>query len=246
MGDGVPHVKQGSQARLAGQQAVLIRRCIISTQSFDAPSAQSWDFVDSWDEDSEILREARTRGEELGCGAIGRPTGALLRLLAASVSAQTVVEVGTGTGISGAALLSGMTDAAILTSIDVEAEHQRVARETFAALGYDHTRTRLIAGRALDVLPRLSDAAYDIVFVDADKTEYPAILAQAKRLLRVGGLAIFDNVLWGGRLADAGQRDAETVALRDLTAAVRADDDWMPALLTVGDGLLVASLRGRS
>ena len=74
MGDGVPHVKQGSQARLAGQQAVLIRRCIISTQSFDAPSAQSWDFVDSWDEDSEILREARTRGEELGCGAIGSRT----------------------------------------------------------------------------------------------------------------------------------------------------------------------------
>ena len=169
-----------------------------------------------------------------------------MRFLAASVNAQAVVEVGTGAGVSGAALLSGMSPAGVLTSIDVEAEHQRVARETFTALGYDHVRTRLIAGRALDVLPRLSDAAYDIIFVDGDKSEYPAILTQAKRLLRVGGLAIFDNVLWSGRVADPAQRDAETVALRDTAAGIKADDDWMPALLTVGDGLLVASLRGRS
>lgn len=148
--------------------------------------------------------------------------------------------------MSGAALLSGMTPAGVLTSIDVEAEHQRVARETFTALGYDHVRTRLIAGRALEVLPRLSDAAYDVVFVDGDKTEYPAILTQAKRLLRIGGLVIFDNVLWSGRVADPAERDPETVALRDTASAVRADDDWMPALLTIGDGLLIASLRNRS
>ena len=177
---------------------------------------------------------------------VTRPASHLLTLLAASVKAQAVVEIGTGTGVSGAALLAGMEPSGILTTIDVEAEHQRVARETFTALGYDHVRTRLIAGRALDVLPRMSDAAYDIVFIDGDKVEYPAALAQAKRLLRVGGLAIFDNVLWGGKVADAGQRDAETVALRDVAAAVREDDDWMPALLTVGDGLLVASLRARS
>lgn len=201
--------------------------------------------MDGWEEDSETVREARDRAADLGCPAITRPAAALLRLLAASVNAQAVVEVGTGAGVSGAALLSGMTTAGVLTSIDVEAEHQRVARDVFTALGYDHTRTRLIAGRALDVLPRLSDAAYDIVFVDGDKTEYPTILTQAKRLLRVGGLVIFDNVLWSGRVADPAERDAETVALRDTAAAVKADDDWLPALLTIGDGLLVASLRDR-
>jgi predicted O-methyltransferase YrrM len=134
----------------------------------------------------------------------------------------------------------------VLTSIDIEAEHQRVARDTFTALGYDHTRARLIAGRALDVLPRLSDAAYDLVFVDGDKTEYPAILTQAKRLLRVGGLIVLDNVLWSGRVADPAERDAETIALRDVAAMIQTDDDWMPALLTVGDGLLVALLHDRS
>ena len=195
---------------------------------------------------SEPIREARERAAELGCPAVSMSAADLLRLLAASVQAQAVIEIGTGAGVSGAALLGGMTAPGGLTSIDVEAEHQRVARETFTALGYDHTRARLIAGRALDVLPRMSDAAYDILFVDGDKTEYPAILTQAKRLLRVGGLVIFDNMLWGGRMADAGERDPESVALRDTAAMVKADDDWMPALLAVGDGLLVASLRDRT
>ncbi len=224
------------------------RRCIIASPALDPdiPSRLSWAYVDGWEEDSEIIRQARDRAAELGCPAVSRPAAAVLRLLAACVNAQSVVEVGTGAGVSGAALLSGMSEDGVLTSIDVEAEHQRVARETFTALGFDHTRTRLIAGRALDVLPRMSDAAYDIIFVDGDKTEYPTILAQAKRLLRVGGLVIFDNVLWSGRVADPAERDAETVALRDTASEVKDDDDWMPALLTIGDGLLVASLRGRS
>ncbi|HAN72531.1 MAG TPA: methyltransferase, partial [Actinobacteria bacterium] len=154
------------------------------------PTPLSWEYVETWPEDAETIREARERAEELGCPALSRSSAALLRLLAATVRAQAVVEIGTGTGVSGAALLDGMAASGVLTSIDIEAEHQRVARDTFTALGYDHTRARLIAGRALDVLPRLSDAAYDLVFVDGDKTEYPAILTQAKRLLRVGGLIV--------------------------------------------------------
>lgn len=207
------------------------------------PTPASWAFVDDWPVEDHAVREARTRAADLGCPAVSRPAAALLRLLTSVAKAQAVVEVGTGTGVSGAALLAGMGDTGILTSIDIEAEHQRVARETFTTLGYDHTRVRLIAGRALEVLPRLSDAAYDIVLVDGDKTEYPAILAQAKRLLRDGGLVILDNVLWGGRVSDPAERDTETAALREVTAQVKADDEWLPTLLSVGDGLLVASLQ---
>lgn len=210
------------------------------------PTSLAWEYADGWAEEPEIVRDAREKGDELGCPGLSRPSAALLRLLAATVNAQAIVEIGTGAGVSGAALLSGMAPTGVLTSIDVEAEHQRVARETFTELGYDHTRARLIAGRALDVLPRMSDAAYDLVFVDGDKTEYPAILPQAKRLLRVGGLVVFDNMLWSGRVADPAERDAETMALRDTAGAIRMDDDWLPALLTVGDGLLVASLRDRT
>ncbi len=207
------------------------------------PTAASWSYVDDWPVEDPAVREARAKAAELGCTAISRPSAALLRLLASVTKAQAVVEIGTGAGVSGAALLGGMGETGILTSIDIEAEHQRVARETFTTLGYDHTRVRLIAGRALDVLPRLSDSAYDIILVDGDKAEYPAILAQAKRLLREGGLIVLDNVLWSGRVADPAERDTETAALREVTAQIKADDEWLPSLLSVGDGLLVASLQ---
>src|SRR5690348_17712243 len=66
----------------------------------------------------------------------------------------------------------------VLTSVDIEAEHQRLARETFAEAGIASQRTRTIAGAALDVLPRLTDGHYDLVFCDGDKQEYPAYLKE--------------------------------------------------------------------
>jgi predicted O-methyltransferase YrrM len=189
------------------------------------------------------VRSARAKAADLGSDAISPSTAALLSVLAASVNASAVVEIGASTGVSGAALLAGMTDEGILTSIDVEAENQRVARDTFTALGYDHVRTRLITGRALEVLPRLQDSAYDIVFVNGDRTEYPAIVAQARRLLRSGGLIILNSALGNGGLADSGQREAGQLALREAANTLRDEDHWLPALLTVGDGVLLATLR---
>ena len=189
------------------------------------------------------MRTARAKAVDLGSDAISPSTAALLSVLAASVNASAVVEIGASTGVSGAALLAGMTDEGILTSIDVEAENQRVARDTFTALGYDHVRTRLITGRALEVLPRLQDSAYDIVFVNGDSTEYPAIVTQARRLLRSGGLIALNSALGNGGLADTGQREAGQLALREAANTLRDEDHWLPALLTVGDGVLLATLR---
>jgi len=101
----------------------------------------------------------------------------------------------------------------------------------------------MINGSAAEVLPRLRDGAYDLVFVDADKTTYAVYYEQAVRLLRPGGVVAFDNALWHDRVADPAQRDADTVVLRDLGKAVRDDKRLLPALLPVGDGLLVAAKR---
>lgn len=189
------------------------------------------------------MRSARAKAADLGSDAISPSTAALLSVLAASLNASAVVEIGASTGVSGAALLAGMTDEGVLTSIDVEAENQRVARDTFTVLGYDHVRTRLITGRALEVLPRLQDSAYDIVFVNGDRTEYPAIVAQARRLLRAGGLIVLNSALGAGGLADVGQREAGQQALREAAHTLRDEDHWLPALLTVGTGVLMATLR---
>jgi predicted O-methyltransferase YrrM len=131
----------------------------------------------------------------------------------------------------------------VLTSVDLEAEHQRLARETFAEAGIPTNRARLITGRALEVLPRLADGGYDLVFCDGDKNEYGDYLREALRLLRAGGVVAFDNALWHDRVADPAQRDPETVAIRELGKAVRSEEGLVPALLPVGDGLLCAVKR---
>jgi predicted O-methyltransferase YrrM len=203
------------------------------------------EYADSWLVEPEPVREARVRAADSGLESASPSVAALLTFLAASVQAQAVVEVGTGTGVSGAALLAGMTPGGILTSIDIEAEYQRYAREAFSALGHESARARLIAGRALDVLPRMSDGAYDMVVVDTDRSEYPAILTQAKRLLRIGGLIAFMGVGAEGLLFDPSRRDAEASAVRDAADQLRSDEDWIPALLTQGSGLVVACLTRR-
>lgn len=201
-------------------------------------------FTEGWLSEDQPLRDARPRGLELGAVPLGAGNGAVLRFLAASIDAKSVVEIGTGAGVSGTWLLRGMAADGVLTTIDVEAEHQRVAKQTFAAAGFAGSRVRLIAGSALEVLPRLSDAAYDLVFVDAAKSQYADYLLAALRLLRPGGIVAFDNALWRGQVPDPTSRDTDTVALRELLRQVHDDERLVPVLLPTGDGLLVAVYRG--
>ena len=202
----------------------------------------SLDFVESWAEEDEILLAARARGEELGCTPIGPAGGATLRFLAATLNAKAVVEVGTGAGTSSLWLMRGMRGDGVLTSVDIEPENQKAARETLTQAGISPHRFRMINGSAAEVLPRLTDGAYDLVFVDADKVAYPDYLEQARRLLRVGGVVAFDNTLRADRVADTDAHDDATVVTRELLHAVRDDPRLTSTLLPVGDGLLAAVL----
>ena len=203
----------------------------------------SWAYAEAFVAEDSVLATARARAEDLGCVPIAPGGGAALRLLAAILGARHVVEIGTGTGVSGVWLLRGMAPDGVLTSVDIEAEHQRHAREAFAAEGVAPSRTRLITGRALEVLPRLADASYDLVLVDGAKQEYPDYVEEAARLLRVGGVLAIDNSLWDDKVADSAQRDPDTIAIRGVLNALHDDERWLPALLPVGDGLLAAVRR---
>ena len=200
----------------------------------------SWTFADTYVDEDDVLAAARARAAEVGVTPIGAGSGATLRFHASVLEARAVVEIGTGTGVSGVWMLRGMRPDGVLTTVDVEAEHQRLARESFKDAGVAPQRVRTIAGSALDVLPRLTDGHYDIVFADGDKREYGAYLSEALRLLRPGGVVAFDNALWHGRVADPAQRDEETVAVRDLVQQVAAAEGLVPVLLPVGDGMLLA------
>lgn len=189
------------------------------------------------DED-EVLLEARAAGGEFGCVPIEPGQGAALRFLATVVRARAVVEIGTGAGLSGLWLLRGMTPDGVLTTIDVEPEHQRSARAMFREAGYPSSRLRLINGMALDVLPRLADGAYDLLFIDAVIAEYPKYLEAAIRLLRPGGV-----VALCGRLAEDEVDDyhaaPESTAMLEVLRMCREDERLVP--LPVGAGLIIAA-----
>lgn len=208
-----------------------------------AQKAASWSYTESFAAEGLVAEAARRRGEELGAGAITPGTGAVLRMLAASLAARAVVEVGTGAGVSGLWLIEGMPGDGVLTTIDVDAERQRAAREAFAQADIPHQRTRVIAGRAVEVLGRMRDGAYDLAFVDADLAGYPAYVEEISRLLRSGGAMVLDHALGQDRVADPAARDEATRALREVGRAVRDDERFLTALLPVGDGLLVAVKR---
>lgn len=200
----------------------------------------SWSYAEEYIAEDETIAAARARAEEVGVVPIGSGVGATLRFLASVLDARAVVEIGTGTGVSGLWLLRGMRADGVLTTVDVEAEHQRLAKQTFADAGVPAQRARTIPGAALDVLPRLTDGHYDLVFCDGDKREYADYLQEALRLLRPGGVVAFDNALWHDRVADPAQRDEETVSIRELGRSLVEAEGLLPVLLPVGDGLLAA------
>ncbi|HCU49054.1 MAG TPA: methyltransferase [Micromonosporaceae bacterium] len=153
------------------------------------------DFVGSYAHEDVVLQTARGLAEEVGLAPVTAATGAVLCVLAGANAAKAVVEIGTGTGVSGLWLLRGMRSDGVLTTIDAAADHQRMARRLFAEAGFAASRTRIITGRALEVLPRLSDGVYDLIFVDGDAREYESYVEAAARLLHSGGLLMMYGLL---------------------------------------------------
>ena len=203
----------------------------------------SWAYAEGLaDEDRAVVR-ARERSLELGVSPVTPGVGAVLTVLAATSKAQAVVEVGTGAGVSGVCLLRGLPAACTFTTIDTDIEHLKAARQAYSEAGILASRVRTIPGRAGAVLPRLNDAAYDLVFIDADKPGTPAYADEAVRLLRPGGLLVINDALDRDRVANPAHRELAAVRLRDLHRRLREDERLSTALLPTGDGLFLASRR---
>jgi predicted O-methyltransferase YrrM len=202
----------------------------------------SWKFAEDFAEESEILRAARGRAEELGVECITPSVGTHLALIASALGAKAIVEAGTGTGVSGLWLLSGSPHA-VLATIDTETEIQAAAKRAFSDAKIAPNRTRVITGKALDVMSNMADAAYDLVFLDADRESLEAQLHEASRLLRPGGVVAISHALWRDRVPDPAMRDDATSIYRDVLRFFSSQDDFVSVLSPVGDGLLMASKR---
>ena len=205
-----------------------------------ADKSTSWSYAEGLPLEDIVLRRARERSHELGLFAVSPGVAATLTVLAATSKAQTAVEVGTGAGVSGVSLLRGLGPRAVLTTIDPDVDHLKAAREAFAESGSPANRTRTISGRGQDVLPRLTDSAYDLVFIDADKPSFPDYVEQAVRLLKPGGLLIINDALDKDRVSDPAIRETSTVVLRRVGKLIRDNEALISTMLPTGDGLLLA------
>ena len=197
----------------------------------------NWKFSEELVVEPEAIIKARQQALELGIDAISPAIGAQIALIAAASGARTMVEVGTGVGVSGLWLMRGAPDAT-LTSIDSDLDYQQHAKANFAEGNAPANRVRLITGKALDVLPRMNENSYDIVFIDADPASVIEYVEHGLRLARVGGTVLVARALWRGRVSDPAQRDEVAAGFRSLLRETADSPAVIASLSIVGDGRL--------
>ncbi len=197
----------------------------------------SWKFAEEFAVEPAEVAAARLHSLELGIEPITPSMGAQLAVIAAATGPTNMIEIGTGLGVSGMWLMHGAPDA-VLTTIDSELDYQQQARKVFGDVGIPANRIRLICGRAADVLPRMNEGSYDLVFIDGDPQSVVEYVEHGLRLARRGGTVIVAHALWKGRVADPAQRDDVVANFRLLLNEIASSDDVISALSPVGDGLL--------
>ena len=199
-------------------------------------------YAESFISEDAIKVAARARGVEIGTRDVSQGAGAYLSFLAQLLKAQSVVEVGTGSGVGSLWLLDGMLKSGTLTSIDDEMEHSSIAKSAFAEAEIAPSRFRLITNPVMEVMTKLTDRAYDLVIYRHNPEDLTYAISEAQRILRSGGVFVIDNFFGGGKVSDPAQRDPKTVALREAGKALKADSEsWAISLIPVGDGLLLAT-----
>lgn len=187
------------------------------------------------------LRE-RTQAMPQASLQIGPEQGAFMALLVRLTGARQLLEIGTFTGYSSTVMALALPDGGRITCCDVSEEWTSVARQAWADAGVAD-RCELRLGPAADTLRTLESGAYDLAFIDADKTGYEAYYAECLRLVRRGGLILLDNTLQGGRVIDPAVEDDNTGAIRAINDRIAADDRVESVILPLADGLTLARIR---
>lgn len=197
----------------------------------------SWKYAEEFVVERDDIASVRRHSLELGVEPVAPSVGAQLAVLAAASAATQIIEIGTGLGVSGLWLFAGAPDAT-LTTIDSELDYQQFARKAFLEAGVPASQMRLIGGRAAAVLPRMNEASYDLVLIDADPDSLIENVEHGIRLARKGGTVVVAHALWRGRVADPTRRDDTVLGFRLLLTEIAASHAVLAALSPIGDGLL--------
>ena len=199
-------------------------------------------FADNYHSEDPHQSAARERGVELGAQDTTPGAGAYLRYIAELISAQSVVEIGTGSGVGTLWLLKGVINSGVITTIDPEVQHIQVAKQVLNDADIAPNRYRLITSDYLDVMRKLADRAYDLVVFRGNPEDIFDVIDEAHRILRTGGILAIDHFYGGGKVPDPAQRDPKTIALRDAGKFLKSQSEsWSIALNPIGDAVLLAT-----
>lgn len=200
--------------------------------------------------ESEQQRQLRAETAKLAAAQmqIAPEQGQFMGLLARLINARRVLEIGVFTGYSSLSVALALPDDGRIVACDISEDWADIARRYWQQAGVGH-KIELRLAPALDTLEELRRAPtrepFDMVFIDADKQNYPRYYELALELVRPGGLILIDNVLWSGRVADPAVQDANTNAIRELNERLGKDDRIWLSVLPIADGLTLAVKKGR-
>jgi predicted O-methyltransferase YrrM len=197
-------------------------------------------FAESFIHEDYFMQLARKNGEEVGAAEPTAAVGNFLKFLTQLTGAKSVVEIGTSSGVSGLWVLQGLPNDGVLTTIDAEREHSKIARTVFEEADIPSTKYRIITGNLIDVIGKLADNSYEVV-ITRDGMDLFEVVQESYRLLRPGGLLVIDHALSGGKVADSTQRDPESISRRDAIKVIKEDARWSSTVIPIGAGILLAN-----
>lgn len=174
----------------------------------------------------------------------GHIQGRILKMLTRLIAPENVLELGTFTGYSALCIAEGLPKNGKLTTIELEDELEEPILEAFSRSEAGDKIT-LLTGDAREICAKLPAESFDMVFVDADKRQYPQYYTEVKRLLKPGGVMIADNTLWDGHVTEEGRDDPQTAGVKEFNRLAAEDADMEVAILPVRDGLSIIRKRNR-
>lgn len=218
-----------------------------NTSTLDLQALYPYLLANSVREDSLLQQlQDETARDPLARMQIAPEQGQFMELIARLIGARRIIEIGTFTGYSSICLARALPDDGQLLCCDIDEHWTGIAQRYWEEAGLSH-RIHLRLAPALDTLDALlrdgQHKSFDLVFIDADKENYDAYYEHSLQLLRHGGLIIFDNMLWSGRVADESVQDIDTAALRALNLKLKGDQRVDISLLPMADGITLARKR---
>jgi len=196
-------------------------------------------FAESYAHEDYFMQLARNNGVEVGVIDPTAAVGNFLKFATELTGAKSVVEIGTNSGVGSLLVLQALGNDGVLTTIDAEREHSKIARTVFEEADIPATKYRIITGNLIDVVGKLADNSYELV-ITRDAMDLFEIVQESFRLLKSGGLLIIDQALSGGKVADTTQRDPESIARRDAIKVIKEDARWSSSVIPIGAGILLA------